>query len=57
MPFVRSLLFFVFLFVITPPFSLIAILARPLPPHVRYRLSGLWTHLSFYDPGATESYT
>ncbi|MBT9518362.1 MAG: 1-acyl-sn-glycerol-3-phosphate acyltransferase [Methyloversatilis discipulorum] len=48
MPFVRSLLFFVFLFVITPPFSLIAIVARPLPPHVRYRLIGLWTHLTMF---------
>lgn len=41
MTFIRSLLFFVVLFVLTPPFSLIAILARPLPPRVRYRVIGV----------------
>jgi 1-acyl-sn-glycerol-3-phosphate acyltransferase len=46
MTFVRSVLFFVFLALITPPFSLVAILVRPLPPRVRYRIIGVWTRLT-----------
>lgn len=45
MTFIRSLLFFVILFVLTPPYSLLAILARPLPARVRYRVIGFWTHM------------
>lgn len=48
MTFVRSVLFFLFLAVITPPFSLIAILVRPLPPRVRYRIIGGWTRLTMF---------
>lgn len=48
MTFVRSALFFVFLAVITPPFSLVAILVRPLPPRARYRIIGVWTRLTMF---------
>lgn len=46
MAFIRSVLFFAFLIIITPPFSLVAILVRPLPPRVRYRIIGVWTRLA-----------
>jgi 1-acyl-sn-glycerol-3-phosphate acyltransferase len=46
MIFLRSVLFFVVLIILTPPFSLLAILVRPLPPRVRYRIIGVWTRLA-----------
>lgn len=48
MIFLRSCLFFVVLILITPPFAMLAILVRPLPPHVRYRIIGVWTHLAMF---------
>ncbi|WP_018413184.1 lysophospholipid acyltransferase family protein [Methyloversatilis thermotolerans] len=50
MTFLRSLLFFLVLFIITPPFSLVAIVARMvLPPRMRYRVIGIWTHLVMWS--------
>jgi 1-acyl-sn-glycerol-3-phosphate acyltransferase len=46
MIFLRSVLFFVVLIILTPPFSLLAILVRPLPSRVRYRIIGVWTRLA-----------
>ncbi len=46
MTLLRSILYFVVLIIITPPFALIAILVRPLPPHLRYRIIGGWTRLA-----------
>ncbi|MDP3874489.1 MAG: lysophospholipid acyltransferase family protein [Pseudomonadota bacterium] len=48
MTFLRSCLFFAVLILITPPFAMLAILVRPLPPHVRYRIIGGWTRLAMF---------
>lgn len=41
-----SLLFFLWLLIITPLFSLLAMLIAPLPPLKRYRLIARWSHLT-----------
>lgn len=40
----RSTLFALFLFLITPVFAVIALLTFPLPALTRYRIISLWTH-------------
>lgn len=42
---IRSLLYWLGLAVLTPPFAILAILILPLPPLLRYRVVSCWTHL------------
>lgn len=42
---IGSILFALWLLIITPPFSVLAILSSPLPPLVRYRIISQWSKL------------
>jgi len=42
---VRSSLFALFQFLVTPPFALLALASAPLPPAIRYRVITAWSRL------------
>lgn len=44
----RSALFFLSLVILTPPFSLLALLTFPLPPLQRYRVISLWSRIALW---------
>ena len=44
----RSLLFFLSLVILTPPFSLLALLTFPFPPLQRYRVISLWSRTALW---------
>lgn len=45
MIFLRSFLFFLSLLILTPPFSIIAVLTFPFPPLMRYRVISYWSRI------------
>ncbi len=45
MIFLRSLLFSLSLLILTPPYSVIALLTFPLPPLMRYRVISFWSRI------------
>jgi 1-acyl-sn-glycerol-3-phosphate acyltransferase len=45
MIFLRSFLFFLSLLILTPPFSIIAVLTFPFPPLTRYRVISYWSRI------------
>lgn len=44
----RSLLFLLSLLLLTPPFSILALLTFPFPPLVRYRVISTWTRIALW---------
>ena len=44
----RSFLFLVSLMILTPPFSIIALLTFPFPPLVRYRVISQWSRIALW---------
>lgn len=44
----RSLLFLLSLILLTPPFSMLALLTFPFPPLVRYRVISLWSRIALW---------
>ncbi len=48
MIFLRSFLFFLSLLILTPPFSVIAVLTFPFPPLARYRVISYWSRIALW---------